>query len=214
MSSAVNLKYHVTVSALAMFLIAFSYFFLDARVALFVYRLIKGSDLLTSATSDIPDVLLHLVIIGTLLCWTCYFFLAHLGIQNRHTRFLRACGIILPIAFIAKSGHQYAFGRSDVHAWVISNRLPRFFWFRMAEGYGCFPSGHMTVFTALVVTLSSYYPRYRTIYHALLILLGLALIASDYHFPSDVMAGAFLGALVALIIRDDKSADKALEVVR
>ena len=194
---------------LAVFLIALSYFFLDARLALYIDGLIKGSDLLTDATSDIPDVLLQIVIIGTILCWTGYFFLTHRGVQNRHTRFLRVCGTILPVAFIAKDIGQYVFGRSDVHAWVAYSRLPRFFWFRMAGGYGCFPSGHMTVFTALGASLSYFYPRNRLIYHSLLILLGVLLVGSDYHFLSDVMAGAFLGALVAFLLGAGKDADKA-----
>jgi hypothetical protein len=205
MSSAINLKYHGTVSVLAMFLIAFSYFFLDAGVALFVCRLIRGSDLLTRATSDIPDLLLHIVIIATALSWTWYFLLVRRGIQNRHTRFLRTSGTVLPIAFVAKVIFQYAFGRSDVDAWIFYHRLPSFHWFRMDEGYGCFPSGHMTVFTALLVTLSHYYPSYRLIFLVSLILLGLLLIATDYHFLSDVMAGGFLGVAAAFILRDGKT---------
>jgi hypothetical protein len=205
MSSAINLKYHVTVSLLSMFLIAFSYFFLDASVALFVYHFIRGSDLVTRATSDIPDLLLHIVIIVTALSWTWYFLLVRRGIQNRHTRFLRTCGTVLPITFVAKVIFQYAFGRSDVHTWIVYHRLPSFHWFRMDEGYGCFPSGHMTVFTALLVTLSHYYPRYCLIFLVSLLLLGLLLIATDYHFLSDVMAGGFLGVVVAIILRDGKT---------
>jgi hypothetical protein len=122
MSSPIKLKYYVTVSLLAVLLTAFSYFFLDASVARFVYRLIRGSDLLTRATSDIPDRLLHIVIIATALSWTWYFLLVRRGIQNRHTRFLRTCGTVLPIAFVAKVIFQYAFGRSDVHAWIFYHR--------------------------------------------------------------------------------------------
>jgi hypothetical protein len=57
----------------------------------------------------------------------------------------------------------------------------------------------------LLVTLSRYYPRYCLIFLVSLLLLGLLLIATDYHFLSDVMAGGFLGVVVAIILRDGKT---------
>jgi membrane-associated phospholipid phosphatase len=198
--SSVNLKRPIALMLLAILLTAFSYLFLDTSVALSVHRVTSSSELLTQATSNIPDLLLHIVIILTALSWTWYFLLVRRGIQNRHTRFLRTCGTVLPIAFVAKVIFQYVFGRADPHLWVFYHHLPRFYWFRMDEGYGCFPSGHMAVFTALGVTLSNYYPRYRLIFLVSLIILGLLLIATDYHFLSDVTSGAFLGSVIALIV--------------
>jgi membrane-associated phospholipid phosphatase len=185
---------------LAILLTAFGYSFLDTSLALSVHRLTSSSELLTQATSNIPDLLLPIVIIVTALSWTGYFLLVRRGIQNRHTRFLRTCGTVLPIAFLAKVIFQYVFGRADPYLWVLYHQLPRFHWFRADEGYGCFPSGHMTVFTALGVTLSHYYPHYRLIFLLSLILLGLLLIATGYHFLSDVTSGAFLGSVIALIV--------------
>ena len=60
----------------------------------------------------------------------------------------------------------------------------------------------MTVFTALMTTLSRYYPRYRRVIFVLLFLLALALIVTNYHFLGDVVAGAILGAAVAFGIND------------
>jgi membrane-associated phospholipid phosphatase len=187
---------------LTILLTALSYFYLDTGIALFVFRLIRSSYLPTQTTSDIPDLLPHIVVALTVLSWTARFLLLHLGIQNRHTSFLRACGTVLPIAFLAKVIFQYVFGRSDPHAWVFYHRPPQFYWFRIDEGYGCFPSGHMTVFTALTATLSHYYRRFRPIFLGLLILLALSLIATDYHFLGDVVAGACLGMVVTFIAGD------------
>jgi membrane-associated phospholipid phosphatase len=50
-----------------------------------------------------------------------------------------------------------------------------------------------------MTTLSYYYPRYRPIYLGLLWLLALALIITDHHFLSDVLAGAVLGSVLAFI---------------
>jgi membrane-associated phospholipid phosphatase len=195
---SISPKEQIIVLLLTILLTAFSYFYLDTAIALFVFRLIRSSYLPTQTISDIPDLLPHIVVTLTVLSWTARFLLLRLGIQNRHTSFLRACGTVLPIAFVAKFIFQYVFGRSDPHALVFYHRPPQFYWFRIDEGYGCFPSGHMTVFTALMATLSQYYRRFRPIFLGLLILLALGLIATDYHFLSDVVAGVFLGMVVTL----------------
>jgi membrane-associated phospholipid phosphatase len=205
MTMSVTAKKQIIFLLLAILSTVFSYFYLDTAVALLVFRLIRSSHFVTQATSDIPDTLLYIVVTLTVLSWTARFLLLRLGIQNRHTSFLRACGTVLPIAFVAKFIFQYVFGRSDPHLWLLFHHPPHFYWFRIDEGYGCFPSGHMTVFTALMATLSQYYPRYRSIFLALLILLALALIGTGYHFLSDVVAGVFLGMVVALIFGHDQS---------
>jgi membrane-associated phospholipid phosphatase len=199
---SITLKDQIIILLLTILLTAFSYFYLDRGIALLVFRSIRRSYLLTQASSDIPDLLLYIVMTLTVLSWTVRFFLMRLGIHNQHTNFLRALGTVLPISFVAKVIFQYVFGRSDPHAWVLFHQFPHFYWFRIDEGYGCFPSGHMTVFTALMTTLSHYYSRYRRIFLGSLILLGLALIATDYHFLSDVVAGVFLGMVVTFIAGD------------
>jgi membrane-associated phospholipid phosphatase len=199
---SISPKEQIIVLLLTILLTAFSYFYLDTGIALFVFRLIRSGYLPKQTTSDIPDVLPHIVVTLTILSWTARFLLLHLGIQNRHTSLLRACGTVLPIAFVAKVIFQYVFGRSDPDAWVLYHQPPHFYWLRAGEGYGCFPSGHMTVFTALMTTLSRYYRRFRPIFLGFLILLALCLIVTDYHFLSDVLAGVFLGMVVTYIVAD------------
>lgn len=202
MADAAALKNRTIFLLLATLLTAWSYLFLDTVIARYAYRLISASDRLMQATSDIPDLLLHMVIVITVLCWTGYFFLTRRGVRNRQTQFLKVCGTVVPIAFISKAIFQYGFGRSDPRAWLFDHQLPRFYWFRADAGYGCFPSGHMTVFTALMTTLSKYYPRYRLVFLGMLPFLAMALIVTYYHFLSDVIAGACLGAMVAFLVDD------------
>jgi membrane-associated phospholipid phosphatase len=199
-TSSIGLKRPIALMLLAVLVTAFSYLFLDTSVALSIHRVTSSSELLTQATSNIPDLLLPIVIVATALSWTCYFILMRRGVQNRHTRFLRTCGTVLPIAYAAKGIFQYVFGRSTPYLWVFYHHLPRFYWFRMDEGYGCFPSGHMTVFTALAVALSYSYPRYRLVFLVWLALLAFLLVATNYHFISDVTSGAFVGSVIALVV--------------
>ncbi len=200
MSPGEKLKICAIMLPLVVLVTAVSYFYLDTGIASGVYHLISSSRFLRRATANIPDLLLHIVSVITLSCWAGYIFLRHRGLSNRHTRFLQTCGTVAPVAFIAKVGLQYLFGRPDPYVWVFAHKLPRFYWFRAGAGFGSFPSGHMTVFTAILLTLRHYYPRYRTIFAASLLLLALALIATDYHFLSDVIAGAYLGAVIAYLI--------------
>lgn len=180
-------------------LTALSYLYLDTGIAMSVYRLLNSSDRMLQVATAIPDLLLHVVVAITVFCWSGYLFMIRRGIRNRHTRFLKTCGTVVPIAFFAKTVLQYVFGRPDPYAWILEHAAPRLHWLSPAGGYGCFPSGHMTVFTALMTVLSSYYPRYRRVYLGLLFLLALALIVTDHHFLSDVLAGAALGAVIALV---------------
>jgi membrane-associated phospholipid phosphatase len=106
------------------------------------------------------------------------------------------------MAFVAKTFFQHMFGRPNPYAWLLIHEPPRFYWFRNEQGYGCFPSGHMTVFTSLMTTLSYHYPRYGFVYFCALCLLALALIITDHHFLSDVLAGAVLGSVLACSINN------------
>jgi len=144
--------------SLALALMTLSYVFLDQTLSLFFYRLIRTNDALYQAAAGMPDLLDYVVVITTLVSWTTYFFLRQRGYKNCHTRFLQLCGTAVPAAFILKNILQYSLGRSNPWMWVLYHQLPRFYWFNASEGYGCFPSGHMTVFTTLAAGFWYYYP--------------------------------------------------------
>ena len=202
MTKTITLKNRISLALAAVLFTAFSYLYLDAHIALLVHQQLRRSALLEKAVSEIPDLLRYIVVAITLLSWTGYFFLKRRGTLGREMKVLRALGTVVPAAFLAKVVLQFVFGRSGPHIWVFYHLPPRFYWFRSDAGYGCFPSGHMTVFTALMTTVLHYYPRYRRIILVLLFLLALALIATNYHFLSDVVAGALLGAAVAFVINE------------
>ncbi|HEX9137433.1 MAG TPA: phosphatase PAP2 family protein, partial [Nitrospirota bacterium] len=76
-----------------------------------------------------------------------------------------------------------------------------FHWFIGGGDLNAFPSGHMSVLTPLIISLWRFYPRYRTFFLALGLALGGALIMTNSHFLSDVIAGAYLGLLVDFYTR-------------
>jgi len=73
------------------------------------------------------------------------------------------------------------------------------------EGTSAFPSSHATIFFALGVAIFSLDRMWGGWFLALAALNGLARIASGVHWPSDILAGAILGAVsfgvVSLLLR-------------
>jgi len=115
-------------------------------------------------------------------------------------RFLQIAATTIPCSFLLKSALKYCFGRTTTRNWLANHVPLQFHWFHPIDGGG-FPSGHMAVFTALGAAVWFSYPQYRRMVIIFLALLGTALILTDYHFLSDVIAGAYLGIVVDHLVR-------------
>lgn len=66
---------------------------------------------------------------------------------------------------------------------------------------GAFPSGHASLAFAVAATISFYYPKTSIIFWAAAILMGLARVAAEVHWPSDILGGAVIGMLSAWVVR-------------
>ena len=173
--------------------------FLDGGIALWVMELLKMSPVVYRTTATIPDLLLLLVGSGTAAMWTVYCYLVTRGVENSQTRFLKLAATVLPVSYLLKSFLQFAFGRINTRAWLLVSGPIDFRLFHGSGERGGFPSGHMTVFTAFFAAVWCCYPRYRTLSASFLLTLGVALIVTDYHFLSDVIAGAYTGLLLTIV---------------
>jgi membrane-associated phospholipid phosphatase len=178
--------------------IALSKYFVDGWIAVRVMQLLDASDTLSEGTSDIPDLLTIAVIIICGFSWGRFFVLWRRGTDGEQMQSCRVIGTAVPLAFFLKWPLKFAFGRANPRTWLESRMSDKFHWFQTGEHYESFPSGHMLVFAALFTALWLFYPRYRSIFAGLALLLAAALVATDYHFMSDVIAGAYLGLLVTV----------------
>jgi membrane-associated phospholipid phosphatase len=73
--------------------------------------------------------------------------------------------------------------------------------FHGGPDFGSFPSGHTLAVCAVAVILWRYLPMLRVLSVVSVATISVALLAGDFHFLSDVIAGAFLGmSLSALVV--------------
>ncbi len=176
----------------AALLIVCSYSYLDKKIALVLNSVLTSNNKLAAVSANIPDLLFLIVVAVTGAAWIAYSYGVEEGITNINTRFFLLIANAVPFSFLLKSILQFVIGRNSTRHWLSSPGVAEFHWFRD----GGFPSGHMAVFTVIVIALCKYYPRYRLAFRAFLLSLALVLIATNYHFLSDVIAGVYLGRVV------------------
>lgn len=75
------------------------------------------------------------------------------------------------------------------------------FAFRMEYLWNSFPSGHATTGLAIAISGTAAWPRLRWFFWPLGISIAVARMIVDAHYLSDVIAGAVLGAIIALRLR-------------
>jgi len=71
-----------------------------------------------------------------------------------------------------------------------------------APKYASFPSGHTVNVFAVLVALGAMFPQARGLLWIYAIMIGLSRVVIWAHYPSDVIAGAVVGAVGALLVRD------------
>ncbi len=68
--------------------------------------------------------------------------------------------------------------------------------------YASFPSGHATTAFSALVAIGAIFPQARALMWIYAVLILLSRVVVTAHHPSDVIAGAIVGALGALLVRD------------
>jgi membrane-associated phospholipid phosphatase len=195
-----NLKKNIGDFLLFTLLVFCSYYFIDKNITLFIAKIWTSSARLAIFSANIPDFLFPLVCLITAVAWTAYFYLARKGIHSKHTYFFLLVANTIPLAYFLKAALKYLFGRINTRFWLRHPHFTEFHWFHGIGNYAGFPSGHMAVFTALALALWKFYPAYRSTYLGFLGTLALALTVTNYHFISDIIAGAYLGFIVHHLI--------------
>jgi membrane-associated phospholipid phosphatase len=92
---------------------------------------------------------------------------------------------------------QPTFGRLEF-GWWLAKGLYGFDWFHGHGGTG-FPSGHMTITTSFLLVIWFHYVRARIVVAACIAAEAAGVVLLNWHFVSDALGGAFLGATAAIM---------------
>lgn len=125
-----------------------------------------------------------------------------LGPLEQWQRALLAGGVSLIVADQFRESLSPIFGRYWPDTWIdnnpswIRNGAYGFHFFTSGSAYGSFPSGHTARMASLAAVLWAWRPRLGAIGLAAVLATAAGLLALNYHFLSDILAGGLLGALV------------------
>jgi membrane-associated phospholipid phosphatase len=179
----------------ALALVVLAYFFADRELATALKPIAGGVKLFPWLT-HIVNPLAPLAAIGA--AYLAARALARGSLTPVEIAILRvACAILIAIA--VKEVLKGAFGRTWPETWVCNNPsyfgngVYGFFPFHGGQGYASFPSGHTTAITALAGSLWVLWPKLRWLGIVLTLCVVIGLLGADYHWLSDIIAGAILG---------------------
>ncbi len=196
--------YSLPVAAVAIICI----FYVDRPLSLFVQSHLYGNKVWSDITSTIPDALLATVIIISTLSCTAYLSRKYKHVYDTRTFLLKVVAISLPVSYVVKTALKVVFGRIETRIWLQNSQQYGFHWFHGGFRFDGFPSGHMVVFATLFSAIWRIYPKYKIALVLLLAVLGVLLLATNYHFLSDVICGTYLGLLVESIMQRYCSAER------
>lgn len=176
--------------------------YFDQPIAIFVSNLHHG--ILSLSNFDFTILLTDIAYFLTLVLMAAYVLLRFFNIEGPYVEISGVLSLAMAISFFIKTQFQLFFGRIVPRYGSFQQlnfiRKPDLYGFHLMQG-GSFPSGHMVIFTCLFVILGFYYPKNRKYLYLLLFILAFLLIYDNYHFLSDIVAGTYLGALIAIILR-------------
>jgi membrane-associated phospholipid phosphatase len=184
--------------ALTAVAVVVSYLWLDRPIALIAHDQLRRYHIFEELTR-IPELI-------TPLAMVIFIALGFRALSDRPLSRLDTvvvlAGASLAVATVVKDQLKHVFGRTWPETWVRNN--PSFIRdgaygfnpFQGGPGYASFPSGHTTAVCAVMTVLWICYPKFRLLYALCVAAVAIGLVGANYHFLSDVIAGAFLGVSI------------------
>ena len=177
-----------------------TYFLVDKPVAFYAYNhhinhydILKWMTYIPTTLESIAPIVLVLIIVDL----------------SRHSlshfqKTLLAMIINLAVTLQIKEGLKFIFGRYWPATWtnhnpsLIQNHAYGFHLFHSGSAYQSFPSGHTTIIFSVMSILWMVYPKWRWLATASCAAVIIGLLGMDYHFVSDIIAGATLGTITGM----------------
>ena len=194
---------HLKYSIIAVAAILICYYFVDRDASMFFHKVRHTdfyniffcmqyiSDLLQAA---VPLFYIYLIVM--LFSKRFYYF----------EEFLFAATTSLLVAISLKDFFKYIFGRYWPETFIGNNPSLQktgaygFHFFHFGKAFDSFPSGHTTVIFAFMTVLWIMFPRLRWLAILCCASVIIGLMGCNFHFPSDIIAGALLGTISAIFV--------------
>ena len=190
-------------AAVCVVAVLISYFWIDRPVAFFVYHHhINTIQVFRWLTYPPPEVQNWSALVLTVLmvrrAWGSF-------LRWQKTLFVACLSLIVADDFRISLGD--VFGRYWPETWshdnpsLIGTGTYGFHPFQRGDDIGSFPSGHAARILAFATVWLIAMPRSRTVQVVVIVLSAsmlVSLVAMNYHFVSDVIAGSVLGGIVAV----------------
>jgi len=177
--------------------VTIAYYWLDRPIALIIHNQFNSTDHpIFVVLNQIPDPRTLIVIAVSL--GLGFRALSGRSISNFYAAVF-LCSWSLFLSEAIKNQLKVVFGRTWPETWVDNN--PSFIrdgvfgfnFMRDGDAFRSFPSGHMAAICAVMSVLWFWYPRWRVLFAIMALFVGVGLVGANYHFLSDVIAGAFVG---------------------
>ncbi len=112
-----------------------------------------------------------------------------------------ACFLLILLTGIAVQILKHSFGRPRPD--ILGDLSPyTFVPFGFTRGWNAFPSGHSTTMGALALLAGRLFPRLWPVAWGIALLVAISRVIVGKHYPSDVVAGLALGAVLAAWLLD------------
>lgn len=177
--------------------VTISFLWFDRPIATMVHNGLRHPHLaISERLTQIPDPFITLSVV-------VFIFLGLRALAGRtlssHQGAAFLCSLSVITTETTKDQLKFIFGRTWPETWVNNN--PSFirddiYGFNFMHGgaaYQSFPSGHMAAVCAAISVIWICYPRSRWICAIVGFTAGAGLVGTNYHFFSDIIAGAFVG---------------------
>lgn len=136
-------------------------------------------------------------------------WLCAISSARRVARVALRIAVSVALGTFIKNELKGIFGRYWTRTWVCENPSLNgsgdyaFNWFHGGPQYGSFPSGHACVIAATATALALCFPGQRAVrFGAMVVAIAScsAVLAQNFHFLGDILAGAWLGVATALCV--------------
>jgi membrane-associated phospholipid phosphatase len=196
--------------ALAGILIIVSYLWIDRPAAVLVHNVVRSKapvQALCLRLSALPDLLtgLWIIIVSIVPFFLWAVTTSRITLDGRLQQLsVAACGSFL-LSATAKMILKWSCGRTWPETWIYDNPsyirdgVYGFFPLHGGAGWSSFPSGHMAAATTIVMIGWRFVPHLRLFWATIAIGAAIGLVAMNFHFVSDIVAGCYIGAVSSAI---------------